>query len=250
MKAITIAHLLPDLLDLYGDQGNVRCLEKRCEWRGLPVKVLSILRGQSFDFSEADIVFLGDGSDRSQKLASDQLFLMKDSLKTYLENEGALLAVGGGFQLLGKEWPAESEIAEGLGVIDMTTRHKEGGKRRIVGDVVLRSSLSSLPVVGYENHEGRTFLGEGVESFGQVISSARQESSGTDAHEGLLYKHVLGTYLHGPFLAKNPQIADSLLQWVADVRSQRGEESFTLLPLDDSIERAAHEYMLKRLGVC
>lgn len=242
MKAITIVHVFPDLLNLYGDGGNVRCLQKRCEWRGLPVEVVSITHGQTYDFAQADIVFLGGGPDREQQLAAEQLLHMKDDLRAYIENEGVLLAICGGFQLLGKEWLLGSEAVEGLGVVDMTTRRVEGRDQRLIGDVVVESSLSSNPVVGYENHAGRTFLGQGVEPFGRVISSTGHGNNDTDKQDGVLYKHVLGTYLHGPLLAKNPQVADKLLQWA----SERRPEPFALTPLDDTAEQAANNYITQR----
>lgn len=258
MKAITIAHVFPDLLNLYGDGGNVCCLQKRCAWRDLPVEVVPVLCGQEYDFAQADIVFLGGGPDREQQLAAEQLFTMRDSLKAYVENGGVLLAVCGGFQLLGKEWLLGSQSIKGLGIVDMRTQGIKGGEEaqmpksgadRLVDDVVLDSVLSDQPVVGYENHAGRTFLGEGLRPFGRVISSSGHGNNDTEKQDGVIYKHVLGTYLHGPLLAKNPQIADTLLRWAADVRLAKDEEGFTLKPLDDAIEQAANEYMIRRLGL-
>lgn len=249
MKALKIAHLFPDLLNLYGDGGNVRCLEKRCQWRDIPVEVRAVRHGESFDFSETDVVFLGGGPDREQKLASEQLLEMRNALADYVEAEGVLLAICGGFQLLGNEWLLGPESVKGLEIIDMVTKRAEEQEKRLVGDVVLQSEVSNSLIVGYENHAGRTFLGAGMKPFGKIVSSTGAGNNGTDKQDGVLYKHVLGTYLHGPLLGKNPSIADTLLQWVSQTREAKGEEGFTLDKLDDSVEQEANDFMLQRLGL-
>lgn len=249
MRPLRIVHLFPDLLNLYGDGGNVRCLQKRCEWRGIPVEVISTRHGESVDLGEADIVFLGGGPDREQRLAADQLLDMRSDLAAYVESGGVLLAICGGYQILGTTWLLGDESVEGLGLIDMVTRRSDSGTKRLVGDIVLDSPISTMPVVGYENHAGRSFLGEGLTPFGKVISSKGYGNNDTDKHDGVLYKNVVGTYLHGPLLAKNPQVADYLLAQASEVRIARGDEGFTLTALDDAVEQAANDYLVKRFGI-
>ncbi|MDR0513731.1 MAG: glutamine amidotransferase [Coriobacteriaceae bacterium] len=249
MRPVTIAHIFPDLLNLYGDGGNLVCLKQRCAWRGIPVEVIAQRYGESLDLSQVDIVFLGGGPDREQKLASEGLLRMRDALKEYVEAEGVLLAICGGYQILGKEWLLAGESIEGLGIVDIVTKRVNRKPRRLIENIVLQSPLCPMPVVGYENHAGRTFLGEGLKPFGKVISTTGWGNNDDDKQDGVLYKNVLGTYLHGPLLGKNPQIADHLLKQASSVRTQRGLEAFELSPLDDTIEKAANEAMLKRLNV-
>lgn len=250
MEALRIAHLFPDLLNLYGDGGNVKCLAKRAEWRGLPVEVASVRHGESIDLSSVDIVFLGGGPDREQRLASEQLRGMREDLAAYVEADGVLLAICGGFQILGSEWLLGDEVVEGLGIIDMTTRRAEGSADRLIDNVALESPLATQPVIGYENHAGRTFLGQGIDPFGKVVSSTGHGNNDTDRVDGALYRNVVGTYLHGPLLGKNPEVADHLLARALERKAVRaGRVPMVLEPLDDAVETAANEYMAKRLGV-
>ncbi len=212
MESLRIAHLFPDLLNLYGDGGNVKCLAKRIEWRGMPVETVSVNHGETIDLSAVDIVFLGGGPDREQRLASEQLLRMRDDLSAYVEADGVLLAICGGYQILGSEWLLGDESVEGLGIVDMVTKRADGSRDRLIDNVVLRSPIAERLVVGYENHAGR--------------------------------------YLHGPLLGKNPEIADHLIARALEVRAARmGIEAEPLRPLDDAVEIAANDYMVKRLGV-
>ena len=249
MKPIRIAYLFPELLSLYGDGGNVICLKQRCAWRNLPIEVIFVHHETTVDISSFDMVFLGGGPDREQRLAADQLLCMREVLQKYVHDQKVLLAICGGYQMLGNTWLLGEKEVEGLGIIDMVTKGQEGCSDRLVGDIVLHSSVCEMPVVGYENHMGRTFLAEGLHPFGTVISSAGTQNNETAKTDGVLYKNVVGTYLHGPLLSKNPQLADYLLNQVKKVRELHGEESFDLTPLDDSEEIAANRYMLQRLGI-
>ncbi len=246
---IRIVHLFPDLLNLYGDGGNVRCLAQRCRWRSIPVEIVEVKYGDTADLSSADIVFLGGGPDREQRLAADQLLAMKGLLEDYVERDGVLLAICGGYQLLGREWLAGGESVEGLGLIDMTTKRAVERKDRIIGDIVLRSAICDTPVVGYENHAGRTYLGKGVKPFGTVLSSVGRGNNDQDGHDGAWYRNVIGTYLHGTLLGKNPEVADYLLRKAYEVQAGSGDSSVELALLDDAVEHAANAYMLDRLGV-
>ncbi len=153
---VTIGHLYPDLLNLYGDQGNIQCLRKRLEWRGIEAKVIPILSGDTADFSRLDIVLIGGGSDREEELVSRYLRAQKAELAAYVEDGGALLAVCGGYQLLGAYYKTKDRIIEGLGILDIYTEWKP---RRLVSNIVLDSPLFSSPIAGFENHSGCTYIG-------------------------------------------------------------------------------------------
>lgn len=246
---VVIAHMLPDLLNLYGDGGNVRILEQRLRWRGIPVEVRRIQHGEVVDFSQVDLVFMGGGPDREQKLASEQLLAMRDELAVYVEGDGPLLAICGGYQILGRQWLWGDELVPGLGLIDMETRRPGTSADRLIDNMVLESPLATHPVVGYENHAGRTYLGEGVEGFGRVVSSCGHGNNDDDRVEGARYKNVVGTYSHGPLLSKNPEVADWLLARALERRAERtGTPAADLAPLDDSAELAANASMVKRLS--
>ena len=243
-QPLRIVHLFPDLLNLYGDGGNVRVLAQRCAWRGIPVQVEAVHYGESVDLTSADIVFLGGGPDREQKLASEQLLAMRDELAVYVEGDGPLLAICGGYQILGRQWLWGDELVPGLGLIDMETRRPGTSADRLIDNMVLESPLATHPVVGYENHAGRTYLGEGVEGFGRVVSSCGHGNNDDDRVEGARYKNVFATYSHGCLLPKNPQIADFVLKTALE----RKYGALELKPLDNALETAAHDYMQKRLS--
>lgn len=246
---VVIAHMLPDLLNLYGDGGNVRILEQRLRWRGIPVEVRRIQHGEAVDFSQVDLVFMGGGPDREQKLASEQLLAMRDELAVYVEGDGPLLAICGGYQILGRQWLWGDELVPGLGLIDMETRRPGTSADRLIDNMVLESPLATHPVVGYENHAGRTYLGEGVEGFGRVVSSCGHGNNDDHRVEGARYKNVVGTYSHGPLLSKNPEVADWLLARALERRAERtGTPAADLAPLDDGAELAANASMVKRLS--
>ncbi len=241
-RPLRIAHLFPDLLNLYGDLGNVRVLQRRCAWRGIPVEVVDVRHGQEIDLSTVDIVFLGGGPDREQRLASAQLLQMKEDLRAFVEADGVMLAICGGYQILGSEWLLGDESVEGLGILDIVTRR--GGTRRLIENIVLDSPLAQRPVVGYENHAGRTYLGAGVQPFGQVISKMGDGNNDEDHADGARYRNVIGTYLHGPLLGKNPEIAD----WLIARAVERMAGALVELPaLDDAVELAANKAMVDRL---
>lgn len=244
-KPLRIVHMFPDLLNLYGDGGNMKVLHQRCTWRGIPAEVVQVNFGESIDLSSADIVFLGGGPDREQKLASEELLRMREQLNAYVEDDGVLLAICGGYQILGPTWLMGDGIVKGLGLVDIETRRAGAGFDRLIDNIVLKSNLAQHLVVGYENHAGRTFLGEGLQPFGTVVGRIGHGNNDDDGADGVRYRNLLGTYLHGPLLGKNPEIADWLLERAL---ARRIGEACTLAPLDDSVELAANAYMCKRLG--
>ena len=246
---LTIVHMYPELLNLYGDGGNVIILVDRARKRGIEVELIQVGHGEKADLSKADIVFLGGGPDREQRLASHDLLEQSDAIRDYIEDDGVLLAICGGYQILGREWVLGNDVVPGLDVVDITTKRAEGGSHnRLVGNIVLKSPLANMSVVGYENHAGRTFLGDGCKPFGGVVGRHGRGNNDKDRADGVLYRNVVGTYLHGPVLAKNPEIADCLIERALARRAAKEERPAPVLPpLDDAVERAANEYMCTRL---
>lgn len=248
---LAIVHLYPELLNLYGDGGNVTVLANRARKRGIDVEVVRATREEPVDFSQADIVFLGGGPDREQRAASTSLLEQAAALRDYVEDDGVLLAICGGFQILGRTWLLGDEDVPGLGVLDIETKRAEGGSHnRLVGNVALESPLAKAPVVGYENHAGRTFLGPRCEPFGRVMDRHGKGNNGQDGLDGARYRNVVATYLHGPLLAKNPEVADWLIeQALARRLAKEGLPMPPLVELDDSTERAANAFMCAKLGI-
>lgn len=242
---IRLVHLYPDLLNLYGDGGNICVLTRRMQWRGIPVEVERVQYGDAVDLAQADIVMMGGGPDREQKLATECLMQIKPELAAYVDRGGALLAICGGYQLSGDTWLMGDEVVEGLDLIGVTTKRAGTGFDRLIDNIALRSPLAQHPVVGYENHAGRTYLAQNEQPFG-TVSSKTGHGNNDDSHaDGVIHNHMIGTYLHGPLLGKNPEIADQLITWALQ---QRGYEIKQLAPLDDAVELAANAYMADRLS--
>ncbi len=233
---ITVGHLYPDLLNLYGDRGNIAALLCRLRWRRIEAELKEFRLGDDIDFSALDIVFLGGGSDREQMLVCKRLGEIRGAFANYVERGGVTLAVCGGYQLLGEYYRAGGSMIEGLHILDIRTESEPG---RLIGNVVVDSPLADMPVVGFENHGGRTYIGE-HEPLGRVVSG--HGNNGKDGFEGVVYKNVIGTYLHGPLLPKNPSLCDYLLE--AALRN-RGHEA-PLAPLDDRAETDANRRAAQR----
>ena len=232
---LRIAHLYPDLLNLYGDIGNMTTLKKRCEWRDISVQIDPIYGNEKISFTDYDLVFLGGGSDREQLLVRDKLIKMKKELTAYVNDGGVLAAVCGGYQLLGSYYKLENETIEGLEILNIQT---EVGKTRLISDVVIENEQFGT-IVGFENHGGRTYINEHT-PLGKVLYGSG--NNGTDGNEGVIYKNVIATYLHGSLLPKNPKLADHIIKLMLE---QRGLPS-KLKPLDDTIENNAHQYIIDR----
>lgn len=248
MRPVVIAHLFPDLLNLYGDGGNVRILEQRLRWRGIPVEVHRVEYGERIDLDEVDLLFLGGGPDREQELAAEQLMNMRDDIARFVENGGATLAICGGYQLLGRTWLSSKGEVPGLGILDIETRRAGSSTDRLIDNIALESPIAKHPVIGYENHASRTYLGERIEPFGRVISNTGHGNNDNDQADGACYRNVLGTYLHGTLLAKNPEVADWLLERALARNAARADTSvLNLEPLDDTIELAANDEMAAQL---
>ena len=234
---VVIGHLYPDLLNLYGDTGNIKCLVKRCEWRGIEVEVKNFECDDVIEFSELDIVLLGGGPDYSQQLVCRKLQKDRKHFTEYVEHGGVVIAVCGGYQLLGHYYQTNQEKMEGLHILDIYTEQEEG---RLVGDIILQSDLTQMPIVGFENHSGRTCINDHT-PFGRVVHGYGND--GKSGYEGVVYKNVIGTYLHGPLLSKNPQITDWLIQRALE---RKYSKKISLQPLDDKLEKAANLFICQR----
>ena len=236
---LNICHLYPDLLDLYGDRGNILALAARCRWRGIEPIIQQASLGEELDFMGMDILFLGGGSDREQGLLVQDLMRREKELRSAIENGLVVLSICGGYQMLGRYYQlASGEKIQGLGILDIWTI---AGTKRLIGNVVVEMNDKSKTLVGFENHSGKTYLGEGVVPLGKVLFG--HGNNGDDREEGVRYLNVFGTYLHGPLLPKNPHFADLLLE-LAILR--RGSDT-PLRELDDRLEGLAHEAIVNRL---
>jgi hypothetical protein len=233
---IKIGHLYPDLLNLYGDRGNIQCMKKRCEWRGIEAEVQEFQITDSIDFSDLDIVLLGGGSDREQMLVCEKLKTIKSEFNDYVVDNGVVIAVCGGYQLLGHYYDTDQGRIEGLSLVDLYT---EQGSPRLISNIVIENALFDMPIVGFENHGGRTYIGDN-KPLGNVLFG--HGNNGTDGAEGVLYKNVVGTYLHGPLLPKNPQVCDYLIKNALERKYGKSE----LQPLDDRQEIEANRYITDR----
>ena len=233
-KTLNIIHLFPDLLNLYGDSGNILVLKKRCRLRNINVNVIPCNINDDLNLIDADIVLLGGGSDREQKIVCERLLSFKEELKAYRDDEGVLLAVCGGYQLLGHYYSIDSEKIEGLGLCDLYTETKQG---RLIGNICVDTLFGTI--VGFENHSGRTYLGENSVPLGKVIRG--NGNNAEDKTEGVIYKNIFGTYLHGPLLPNNPEFADMLIRKAV---MRKYNDSSLLTPLDDALERMAKAYVL------
>lgn len=240
-RPIRIVHLYPDALNLYGDGGNVIVLARRCAWRGIPAVVDEVKMGDPLDLSEADIVLMGGGSDRDQLAVAHELLSQRDKVRSYIEDGGAMLAVCGSYQLLGHFYYMGDERIEGLGAIDIETVRGEG---RLIGNVAVKTRLAEKPLVGFENHGGRTRLLEDEAPLGEAVVPGTG-NNGEDGFEGTLHNGLVGTYLHGPVLPKNPELADWLLTHALERRMRKGDaqaaSALPLAPLDDACEHGAHD---------
>lgn len=230
---LKIAHLYPDMLNLYGDSGNVLCLEKRMKWRGIDCNTNRINVGDRCNLSDYDIVFIGGGQDFEQSLVLDDLGKGMDvSLKKAVENDTVILAVCGGFQLLGKYYKTHTgDIMEFTNILDFYTVGKE---KRLIGNYAFKTS-DKMEIIGFENHSGRTYLGKGLKPLGKIIKG--YGNNGKDRTEGVRYRNTFGTYCHGPILPKNPEFADMLIEKALKRKYGKAE----LTPLDNSIEKLARK---------
>ncbi len=241
MAKFVIAHMYPNLMNLYGDRGNLLCLQKRLGWYGHQGEIAPVNLNDQLDFKQIDMLFMGGGSDREQGLAYNDLLLKADKLMQEIENGLPVLCICGAYQLLGKYYKSyDGTTMNGLGFFDL---HTEGKKERLIGNILLSSEIDGqkITVAGFENHGGRTYLNDNnLQPFGTVIKG--HGNNGEDGSEGLKFRNLIGTYLHGPLLPKNPVIADFFIRAMA---YRQGIELDRVL--DNSIEDFAHEQVQKKI---
>jgi CobQ-like glutamine amidotransferase family enzyme len=231
-RDLTISHLYPDLLRTYGDRGNVLALQRRAEWRGFTVDVVSVTRGEPIP-ARSGIVLIGGGTDRVQELIGTDLVARREELEALIASGGTVVGICGGYQLLGVRYvAADGTEIEGLGFLDTTT---EAGSGRIIGRVTGTGALGGrrFELFGFENHGGRTALGPRARPLASVARGSG--NNGRDGTEGAVQGTVIGTYLHGPVFPVNPAFADAVLEQA--LRDVTGGEP--LAPLDDSFEESA-----------
>jgi CobQ-like glutamine amidotransferase family enzyme len=275
---LTLGHLYPDQLNLYGDRGNIVTLRRRCELRGIELRVVGLGVGDALAPDEYDMLFIGGGQDKEQAPVAQDLYDIKGiGLWAAIEDDMPVLAVCGGYQLLAHYYrPASGPDMRGLGVFDAWTIHKGPSVPRCIGDVAIRWNGSTL--VGFENHGGRTYLGT-AKPLGKVLKGHGNNSE--DSTEGAVYRNAYGTYLHGSLLPKNPHFADYFIglalrrtygglmtpgplgdeqyNGATPSKQSEGEQEYTgdverealaaLTPLDDTLEWEAHASLLERMGL-
>lgn len=237
---LNICHLYPDLLNVYGDVGNILILKHRSEARGIKVNIIDVSLNDKFDKEQTDILFFGGGQDYEQSIVSEDLKTNKKyELEKYIEEGKMLLAICGGYQLLGKYYtlPNGKKI-EGLSILDIYT---EAGDTRFIGNTVIHNEDFNETYVGFENHSGRTFIND-LKPFGKCLHGFG--NNGSDGYEGCVYKNTFCTYFHGSLLAKNPELADRFLK----VALEKKYGDVNLTPLNDTFELKAKEVMITRLN--
>jgi CobQ-like glutamine amidotransferase family enzyme len=229
--------LYPEQMNIYADRGNILFLRRRCEWRGIGFEHVAAGPGEGFDPGAHDLIYLGGGQDRDQRaVAADMVASKRESLTAAADSGAVVLAVCGGYQLLGHSYELDDERLPGIGLVDLETVRKPGP--RLIGNVAIEVDLGDGPrtVAGFENHGGRSYLGAGETPLGRVLQG--HGNNGEDGFEGVLRGNLIGTYLHGPLLPKNAWLADEL---IARALERRHGTRPDLTPLDDRLEQAAHQ---------
>lgn len=241
---LRVCALYPSLMNIYADRGNLLVLRRRCEWRGIGFELTSVELGEPLGRAaeEAHLFYLGGGQDRDQRLcALDLAKVKRDDLHAAVARGAAVLAVCGGYQLLGHSYELGDETLPGVGLVDLRTVRADGP--RLIGDVAIEVELDDgqrRVLAGFENHGGRTRLGPGTRPLGRVLRG--HGNDGVSGYEGVRDGNVIGTYLHGPLLPKNVWFAD----WL--IARALGRDK-PLAPLDDTLEEAAHAEARRAAGV-
>ncbi len=245
MYNLNICVLYPELLNIYGDRGNIISLVKRSQWRGISVTVKNVSLGESFDPDQFDIVFLGGGQEHEQMIIKDDIIKKENDINQYIENNKVFLCICGGYQLLGKYYvTSDGKKIELLGALDLWTICSN---ERMIGNIVfecdfLKSETFDGKVVGFENHSGQTFHGQGVTPLGRVIKG--YGNNGEDGFEGALYKNVFCSYSHGSLLPKNPELADYIL---STALKEKYADFSGLSSLNNQLEDLARLSVIKRI---
>jgi lipid II isoglutaminyl synthase (glutamine-hydrolysing) len=240
MPTLRVCSLYPELMNIYADRGNIAVLRARCEWRGLGFEHAAVSLGEPLDPDAHDLFYMGGGQDRDQAaVAHDMADTKREALHAAAGGGAVVLAVCGGYQLLGHSYELAGETLPGVGLVDLTTVREPGP--RLIGNCAIEAELGDGPqvIAGFENHGGRTYLGAGEEPLGRVL--AGHGNNGRDGFEGVHRDNVIGTYLHGPLLPKNVWLADRLIELALEQE---------LEPLEnDELEDAAHDSARRAAGV-
>jgi lipid II isoglutaminyl synthase (glutamine-hydrolysing) len=240
MPTLRLCSLYPDLMNIYADRGNIAVLRARCEWRGIGFELSSSGLGERLDPGVADFFYMGGGQDRDQAaVAEDMVATKREALHAAQERGAVILAVCGGYQLLGSSYQLGERELPGVELVDLRTVREPGP--RLIGNCAIESNLGGGPrvIAGFENHGGRTYLGDGEQPLGKVLNGFG--NNGADGYEGVRRGNTIGTYLHGPLLPKNVWLADRLIELALGIE---------LEPLgDDSLEEAAHMSARRAAGV-
>jgi lipid II isoglutaminyl synthase (glutamine-hydrolysing) len=241
-ETLRVCALYPELMNIYADRGNLLLLRRRCEWRGIGFSLTASELGEALDPDAADLFYVGGGQDRDQRLcALDLAEVKREGLHAAAGRGAALLAVCGGYQLLGESYQLGDETLPGVGLVDLRTVRGDGP--RLIGNVAIEVELDDGErhvLAGFENHGGRTRLGAGAQPLGRVLRG--HGNDGASGFEGVRRGNVIGTYLHGPLLPKNVWLADWLI-----ARALGRQDP--LPPLDDALEAAAHAEARRAAGV-
>ena len=239
---LKICHMYPDVLNLYGDRGDIISMTKRLQWRGIETSVTRLPIGQTARLSGFDLIFIGGGQDFEQQVLLEDLHRGKDrEIRAAVEDGLTFLTICGGYQMLGRYYDTyDGQKCDFIGALDLYT---VGSKKRMIGNYkfLCTPEAGGSLVVGFENHSGKTRLGSGVQPLGKVL--AGYGNNGEDGTEGAHYKNVFGTYSHGPLLPKNPELCDHIL--LTALRRKYGTAE--LAPLDDGAEIFAHDEMCAKL---
>ena len=247
-RTLRVCALYPDLMNIYADRGNLFVLQRRCEWRGIGFELASSGLGEPLDGSAHDIYYLGGGQDRDQRLCAEDLIDTKREALHGAAARGAIvLGVCGGYQLLGEAYSLGDEQMPGVGLLDVRTVREPGP--RLIGNIAIEVDLDTSAVgasgprtlAGFENHGGRTYLGSTAKPLGRVVKG--HGNDGQSGFEGACAENVIGTYLHGPLLPKNSWFADWLIAGALEI------EVTELAPLDDRLEREAHDNARRAAGL-
>ena len=239
MSTLHVCSLYPELMNIYADRGNIAVLRARCEWRGMGFELADSSVGEPLDPDGHDLIYMGGGQDRDQEaVALDMTETKREALHAAAGRGVVVLAVCGGYQLLGTGYQLGDQELPGVGLVDLRTVREEGP--RLIGNCAIEADLGTGPrtIAGFENHGGRTYLGEGEQPLGRVLKG--HGNNGRDGTEGVRRGNVIGTYLHGPLLPKNVWLADRLIELALDIE---------LAPLDDRLEEAAHGSAKRAAGV-
>jgi CobQ-like glutamine amidotransferase family enzyme len=242
---LRVLSLYPEQMNIYADRGNIVFLQRRCEWRGIGFSLAGAGPGVPVDPTAHDLFYIGGGQDRDQRMvAADMVASKRADLAAAVESGAVLLAVCGGYQLLGHSYQLGEEKLPGLGLADLETVREPGP--RLIGNVAIEADLGPGPrtIAGFENHGGRTYLGPGVQPLGKVIEG--HGNNGADGLEGVRRHNLIGTYLHGPLLPKNAWLADHL---IAVALERRYGARPALKPLNDALEEAAEVSARAAAGV-